>query len=444
MAFQLNPNLLTRPPEPSGFARGASRLGNVLDAMMARREAKKQWEAEQQAAQQRADGIRQEQAQRIALEAQRAQQQAERDRMTDERGRADLALRQQQAQAGVMKDVSGMLGTEEGQAAVVPYLRSAGVGVRQSQGRPARPSVEEEAGGEITSSIPQTAEDAGTYLQFSGGAEARLPLEQMLPAERAERVRQALGGLSPNDPMVARQLGLVAPLVGAGLNAKDAVGAASGLFDDTAAMERARLRAQRAGAKKPVDPRKAQKADLDIETKFDNVVQKVLQNRGYKEIRTQEIKFEDMANTIAGASDSAALASLGSGQFVKMAQGGVGVISDNDMRVFWNRIGGLGARGEQAFHDAVSGRLGAEKKRDVLQAVKVLESKARTNVDDIGKAIADRLSGVEGGEERIETYLSTYAPGYLEKWQAGRAKGGDAGAESEQIQEEESWLEGLK
>lgn len=444
MAFQIDHRQLTRPPEPSAFARGASHLGNVLDAIMARREQKRQFEADQEAQAQRAQAIRAEQAQRLKVEDARARAKMQQDAAAGDR---DFKLKQQQSQAGVFKDVTGMLGSESGQAAALPYLQAAGVGVRQSQGRQARPSVVEEDGGEITSSIPQTAEEAGTYLQFAGGNEARLPLDQMLPAAEAERVQRALSGLPASDPMVARQLALVSPLVAAGLSPKDAVSAGSGLYDDTAAMERAKVRGRGAGGPGRVDPRKAQmlkKGNLDIETKFDNFVQKVLQNKGYKELRTQEVKLGDMAATIAGASDSAALAALGSGQFVKMAQGGVGVISDNDMKVFWSRIGGLGVRGEQAFHDAMNGRLGPEKKKGVLAAVRQLESKASANIDDIGRAIVDRLKGVEGGQERTETYLRTYAPGYLDKWQSGRAGAGDAGALESMEAEADEWTKGLR
>lgn len=155
-----------------------------------------------------------------------------------------------------------------------------------------------------------------------------------------------------------------------------------------------------------------EKTGLEIEGKYSQEVQKVLMNRGFKELNTQAVKFSDMAATIAGAQDSGALSAIASGQFVKMAQGGTGVISDSDMKVFWERIGGLGVRGEQAFRNAMDGKMGPEKQAEVASAVKELEGKARGNVNSIGSSIEATLRGLPGGEERIPRFLQTYVPEY--------------------------------
>jgi len=175
----------------------------------------------------------------------------------------------------------------------------------------------------------------------------------------------------------------------------------------------------------------ATKGLLAIESAYSGEVQKVLTNFGFKDLNTQAVKFDDMLEQIAGAGDNAALAAVARGTFVKFAQGGVGVISDSDMRVFWGQIGGLGLRTSEAFRAAVDGKLGPEKQAQVKAAVQEMYAKAQNNINNIGGRLQSRLSGMERrlqaagvrAESRIPEFLETYAPGYTEKARAEQQRG---------------------
>lgn len=158
---------------------------------------------------------------------------------------------------------------------------------------------------------------------------------------------------------------------------------------------------------------KAGNAILEGEGKLDNIVQRVLTNTGYKAEALQDRKFNQLTTIIAGARDNAALAQAGAGAWVKQAQGGVGVLSDKDMNVFWDRIGGIPERVENYIDTALSGKMGAERQRTVGEAVKVLGQTARNGMERIGQQVATRLGGTAyATPEVIDRYLETYIPGY--------------------------------
>ena len=152
---------------------------------------------------------------------------------------------------------------------------------------------------------------------------------------------------------------------------------------------------------------------LDAEGKLDNVVQKVLTNTGYKAEALQDRKFNQLSTVIAGAKNNAALAQAGAGAWVKQAQGGTGVLSDKDMNVFWDRIGGVPDRVENYIDQALSGKMGAERQRTVSEAVKTLAGTARAGMERIGGQIKSRLNNVAyAPPEVVDRYLETYVPGY--------------------------------
>jgi len=171
-----------------------------------------------------------------------------------------------------------------------------------------------------------------------------------------------------------------------------------------------------------------EKGELEIEDKYDGYVQKIVTNLGFKDINKNQMKLDDLAKTIAGASDNAALKAFGAGQVVKLAQGGTGVVSDQDMKVFWDRIGGLGMRAREAWQGYLDGTLSIEKRKIVADAVNVLQSSAMAHGERIGKAIAEQLPTYPGGAERVPRYLGTYGSSYTKKWQAEQAKRGNADA----------------
>lgn len=157
---------------------------------------------------------------------------------------------------------------------------------------------------------------------------------------------------------------------------------------------------------------KAGNQRLDAEGKLDNIVQKVITNTGYKAEAVQNRKFNQMATVFEGARDNSALASAGAGFWVKQAQGGVGVLSDKDMTVFWDRIGGVPDRIENYITNALTGKMGAERQATVADAVKQLAGTARAQLQAIGEQVKTRLSGVDYvTPEVIDRYIDTYVPG---------------------------------
>lgn len=178
-------------------------------------------------------------------------------------------------------------------------------------------------------------------------------------------------------------------------------------------MARGKLRVGGGGSGEPSIKQQGQRAELSA--KIDGMVQKVMQNTGYKETAVQNRKYNEMAATLAGAKDNAALAAAGAGTWVKMAQGGTGVISDSDMKQFWGRIGGIPDRVENYIENALSGKMGAEKQKIVADAVRQLARAARGELENIGRQIETRLQGeaedIPWVKKRIPVYLDTYVPG---------------------------------
>lgn len=184
--------------------------------------------------------------------------------------------------------------------------------------------------------------------------------------------------------------------------------------DANASRERAAaLRRKGAGSGK-----KGDKLDLQLETATDGIVQKVLMNTGYKEAAVQNRKFNDMAATIAGAKDNAALSAATAGQWVKQAQGGSGVISDSDMNIFWDRIGGKlsPVQFDQLINNYTSGKLAPGKHAIVSDAIRSLAGQAQSNLDAIAGQIKTRLEPIGAAvpqvTDRIPVYQETYIPGY--------------------------------
>lgn len=170
--------------------------------------------------------------------------------------------------------------------------------------------------------------------------------------------------------------------------------------------------ATKAASKGKGEGKKGKKMTLQTEKLYDDLLRPVFQNMGYKDIVATDRKWSDIANQISGAKDNAALKAIGAGSFVKLAQGGTGVISDADMEFFWNKIGGLGMRAEEAFASYTNGKLSPDKEKVVSEALKFLSNKAKERVNTFGKLIELKLANVEGGPERTDMYLELYAPGY--------------------------------
>ena len=161
---------------------------------------------------------------------------------------------------------------------------------------------------------------------------------------------------------------------------------------------------------------------LNIEQDYETTAQRVIQNYKYADLRQGRGKLLDLATAVAGADENAALAAITAGAFTKMAQGGSGVVSDNDLRVFWGNIGGLGVRTEQAFRDAIDGKLGPDKQKAVQAAVNTLIASSDRRSDEIGQAIANAVGRLPGGQERVPGILKVWVPSYAARLEAQEKK----------------------
>jgi hypothetical protein len=204
---------------------------------------------------------------------------------------------------------------------------------------------------------------------------------------------------------------------------------------------------------------KAQTADanlrkklLDEEQEYAQQTENALRIHGAVNIFKSEQKAQEMAALIAGAENSAALHSMVRGAFVKMAQGGVGVISDQDMKVFWDRMGGLGVRTQQAMYDALNGELTGVRAKDVKDAIDVLIASSKKQEAKLGAVVEESITGLEKLmsargiaplEGRVDRMLGMYAPSYRSTRRAKEAKGGNQDAIQQMDAEADEWLKGM-
>jgi hypothetical protein len=166
------------------------------------------------------------------------------------------------------------------------------------------------------------------------------------------------------------------------------------------------------------DPFKQRTADRGDETSLDTVTKNVFGQLGFKEQQVANRKFNDMAAT--ASKGNAGLDAVTAGSFVKMAQGGTGVISDSDMEQFWNRIGGVKERSAQWVENVVSGKIATDKRTIVIQAVKELAARAKSNLDGIKDAVKYRLEN-SAFADRAPDVIGTYFPGERSAIEESRA-----------------------
>lgn len=148
-----------------------------------------------------------------------------------------------------------------------------------------------------------------------------------------------------------------------------------------------------------------------------NLTKGVLGKFGFSDVQLQNRKFNSMAGSLS-ASPNAALDAVISGSFVKMAQGGTGVISDKDMTAFWDRIGDVGLKTGQRVEDIISGKILPEKRGIVAAAVHELAGQARGNLDAMRQALdhaltADPILG-QNPQWKLQA-MGTYFPEEREK-----------------------------
>jgi hypothetical protein len=165
------------------------------------------------------------------------------------------------------------------------------------------------------------------------------------------------------------------------------------------------------------DPFKGRAADRGDEAALDGVTNKVFSNMGFKEVQVSNRKFNDMASALS--KPNAALDAVSAGSFVKMAQGGTGVISDSDMEQFWSRIGGVKERSAQWIQNVMNGQIAPEKRAIVGQALRELAGRANQNLGEIKNALSYRLTNSPFAD-RTPDVIGTYFPADRNRIEEGR------------------------
>lgn len=256
--------------------------------------------------------------------------------------------------------------------------------------------------------LEQAGQEADRLAQAAAAPGTPPDLARKYLAE-SERIRASLGGASNQH---LRNTELME-------DKQQFQGEQAGKYDLTAEqkmqLQRERMaRKAAAGGKKPSDERADTKLELAITQAGRLLAKDIAAQNGYKEIQLQNGKFNSMAGQLA-ADPNAALDAVTAGSFVKMAQGGTGVVSDQDMEVFWKRIGGAENRSWQWVQNVIDGKINPEKRAEVAEAVQWLAQNAKGKLDDIRdkmewqflqdpvlKARADQFIGGYFGDARTE------------------------------------------
>ena len=151
----------------------------------------------------------------------------------------------------------------------------------------------------------------------------------------------------------------------------------------------------------------------DEEVKAFALAERVLKAGRYEESRVKNNDFNDMATKLAIG--NAALDTSVAGSWVKQAQGGSGVLSDQDMDQFWKKIGSATLRTEAEIDQFFNGKMSDAKRKVVGAAVHDL---ARLTQQKLDKIQADmewqfKTSPNFGGYK--DQVIGSYFPSYRAK-----------------------------
>jgi len=272
-----------------------------------------------------------------------------------------------------------------------------------------------------------------------GGGEQEInPAEgEAFKAAEASRKREQLMGLLADPTLPAdlrRTIALQAGL--AGVQATGAERAAIGNREgqeDTQAFQGAegdknralRVQLKGMGAKGPkaADVRGDRRVSMQEETGARVLGGDVLTRLGFKETQIQNQKFNNMAADLS-TNPNAALDAVTAGSFVKMAQGGTGVISDNDMKAFWDSIGGVPEKSAQWVQKVINGEIAQEKRETVRAAVQELARHAQGKLDEVRGAMEHAYRNSPNYSKYEGQFVGTYFPGARKGEKAPADKGG--------------------
>lgn len=386
---------LTGPVADNGTTKGLAAFGDALEAVLQRR-ALMQRQQQEIEAQRQAAALVDQRAREFEVNRRKddAAQQA-RIATNEKAQRAheaqQLDMQRQQRQAEIMGKVPDMIA--KGQSAGVPgLLGAAGVNVSQKpvpeelQRQVQNPMLDVSnlpfAGMmDVTGGGAQVADrarqqqvkgyDNKAVLDFGGGRTADLDMAAMGPEARAEMMRKALDSLPSDNPFVTQAKTAIPVLTGGGMIKP---GDENNIYRDAtkeaAALERAKLAADaarnRATTEKPGQKADDARADISLVSQLYNV----------KQSKVEKGAFDEMTKigSLAASGKNAIAAQAFKGMWSKYAQGGAGVLSDRDLKTFWEDAGSPNEKAEDVLAKWLSGGLGEPKRQKALEAVAGLRS----------------------------------------------------------------------
>jgi hypothetical protein len=179
----------------------------------------------------------------------------------------------------------------------------------------------------------------------------------------------------------------------------------------------ARADSAAARAKKPGGgPRGPNKANFGADLSKDElmralpIAESVLRHYEYDKKRGSYEKFKEIKSLLNDK--TAAGDVIAGGTFAKEAQGGTGILTDADLRYFWEKIGGIGVRTESELSTALGGGMGDEKRKIVMQAVDNIFTRKNAELAAIEKPMREamRRSIPRAEEWAVGTYFGDFQP----------------------------------
>jgi hypothetical protein len=450
-----------QPIPQSPTSRGLGSLSTALDAIIARRQQQKQHEVEQQGLDARNVANNQRLMDEAKMRAATAEAEHKRKVAADQ-----AVAAQHQAQQRLERDrmkMSGWKDSRESFAAGAPevgqqQLVTAGLARPMdledipledmlsydvAPRKPTDGTVEDldqwERGGGAAAQQGEDARTAELYGRLGKiGAvmpdgTARPVNNAPTPEELATVASQRFGHLAAGDPRLGQALlDYQAAQAAGGVKPEQAYQQTIGQArKDIEAENRARIAAEAAASrarmiKPPSDAQVASNARQDAA--------EIARVHGLKATLAdiqQAKKLSGAATEIANG--NWALTGQLAGMFSKASQGGTGVLTDKDLDIFWNKLGGLKERTVAGLYKWYTGEPTPEKLAKIKEALVFAEGAARAHIADIAKRMIPvmRRWG-EDGDAWMLNMVGVGLPEFEQKrkeeaLRAAAAKGGASG-----------------
>lgn len=299
---------------------------------------------------------------------------------------------------------------------------------------------------------PDKEELVGARLKFPTGEESYIAADEARNAARgeAERRAQQLADAAAMEPdprqralllreanMARGEADKLTRSAASNLDLQEdsqAFKAQESALDRSSAERRTTIMANRprSGGKGPPDPNdpEYQWKLGRVHTQLDEAVNKYLGRIGYtKNVVEPQFAVGELQRLSGVATISPGAATLIRGKFARTAQG-AGVLTDQDLAVFYRNMGGIADRIGTTVEDILSGTITDEKQKYIKEALDVTEQEAMARQMKVGKGIEDVLRARPNvDDENTGRYLETYAPGYYRVWRERKnAEAAAAGA----------------